>query len=278
MSDFSLRLAHCGPPEALISGLSAQRARTPALLVSFVYLEPFLRNQSRYHYRDWVLDSGAFSAHTSGKEIKLADYIATCKRLRESDPTLTEIFALDVIGDARASRRNCEAMWSAGVPAIPTFHRGSPWAELVSLAGEYPKIALGGVAMLRGHEKLNFAKECFARVWPKRIHGFGYGAENQVLALPWHSVDATNWEIGPCAFGRWNSMGGKFSVRGSNQNLRGEVEWYLELERKAQHKWRKTLAVLGQQDEFAREISIRLAASGGSSGTVTARYEALMQE
>ena len=35
---------------------------SPALLVSYVYLKPFLANRHRYCYRDWVMDSGAFSA------------------------------------------------------------------------------------------------------------------------------------------------------------------------------------------------------------------------
>ena len=90
----SVRLAHCGPPESLLAGLghaptgrlahkvNGQGDRNlerfnpnaPALLVSYVYLEPFLKNQHRYCYRDWVLDSGAFSAHNSGTEIKLQDY------------------------------------------------------------------------------------------------------------------------------------------------------------------------------------------------------------
>lgn len=63
------------------------------------------------------------------------------------------------------------------------------------------------------------------------------------MALPWHSVDATNWEIGPCKFGRWQTFGA-MSVRGSKQNLRAEVEWYLALERRARAKWKNQMAEL----------------------------------
>ena len=86
----------------------------PALLVSYYYLEPFLKNQSGYVYRDWVLDSGAYSAFNSGATIDLEKYIEKCLELMESDPTLTEIFALDVIGDHKASLKNTERMWDAG--------------------------------------------------------------------------------------------------------------------------------------------------------------------
>ncbi len=225
-------------------------SKAPALLVSYVYLEPFLKNQARYCYRDWVMDSGAFSAHNSGTEIRLQDYIDKAKFLLESDPTLTEIFALDVIGDWRASLRNTEEMWRQGIEAIPCWHAGEPEDVLKGIAKDYPKIALGGVAKTRAAAKKKIAEQVFARVWPTKIHGFGFGSEDMVLAFPWHSVDATNWEMGPCAFGRWNAFG-KMSVRGSKQNLRAEVEYYLEIERKARIKWRRqmeTLEAIGKPD------------------------------
>ena len=274
----SVRLAHCARPESLLAGLghaptgrlahkvNGQGDRNlerfnpnaPALLVSYVYLEPFLKNQHRYCYRDWVLDSGAFSAHNSGTEIKLQDYIDKAKELLAKDPTLTEVFALDVIGDWRASLKNTEEMWRHGVPAIPCYHEGEPEDVLKGIAKDYPKIACGGVAHRRGPEKLKWASQCFARVWPKAIHGFGFGSQESIMALPWHSVDATSWEMGPCAFGRWNTYG-QMSVRGSKQNLRVEVEYYLEMERKARIKWRKQMDQLDSGGGGGEGPCVRLA-------------------
>jgi hypothetical protein len=225
----------------------------PGLLVSFYYLEPFLKQKDRYRYRDWVLDSGAFSAHNSGKAIDLNQYVDTCLRLLAEDPTLTEVFALDQIpkGDkledvqraADVSIKNCEEMWRQGVPAIPCYHMGEDESHLYHMAKHYPKIALGGVALLRGDLKINWLKQCFARVWPKRIHGFGMSGEEIVYSLPFHSVDATNWELAPCAFGNWQKFG-SMSVRGSNQDLRSQVKHYLELEAKARVRWAKQMAEL----------------------------------
>lgn len=228
----------------------------PAILVSYVYLEGFLKNRHLYDIRDWVLDSGAFSAHASGVEINLDDFIATAKELQANDPQLTEVFALDVIGDWRASLKNCEKMWGAGVQAIPCFHVGEPWDVLLSIARDYPKIALGGAVGFR--DKENWAKQCFARVWPKKIHGFGFGSEKTIMALPFHSVDATNWELGPCKFGRWAAYGGSLRWRGSKQNLRVEVEHYLKIERAAQSRWKKEMALL----ESTESPTLRLAAAG----------------
>ena len=267
-----IRLAMCGPPEALKKGLTQPptvrlahppgsqsdnnlkgdrgvprlpETSAPALLISFFYLDGWLKNQADYQYRDWVLDSGAFSAHNSGVTIDLQEYIECAQQLLATDPTLTEVFALDVIGDWRATMRNTEAMWAAGVPAIPTFHGGQPWDVLEGLARDYPKLAIGGVALAKAGFKMEFAKQCFARIWPHRIHGFGFGGRNYVKQLPFHSVDATNWEIGPCRYGQWRSFGGNMSVRGSAQNLRAEVEWYLEVEREARARWRKTMQEVG---------------------------------
>jgi hypothetical protein len=70
---------------------------------------------------------------------------------------------------------------------------------------------------------------------------------NLILRLPFHSVDATDWETVPCKFGEWRAFGvgskrEKIQVRGSAQNLRAEVEFYLDLERQARQKWAPQMA------------------------------------
>ena len=225
----------------------------PALLVSYYYLEPFEKNKHLYRYRDWVMDSGAFSAHNSGKHIDLQAYVDKCLELLASDPTLTEVFSLDVIPKdhkpatvqhaAEQSLKNCEEMWRQGVPAIPTFHRGEDEEFLYAMAKDYPKIAIGGVALLRGDQKFLFCEQVFARVWPKKVHGLGMASEELVYGLPFHSVDATNWEMAPCAFGNWQKFG-QMSVRGSSQDLRSQVKHYLDLEAKARVRCAKQMAEL----------------------------------
>lgn len=244
------------------AGLGEERLTRPALLVSYYYLEGFLKHKHRYFYRDWVMDSGAFSAHNSGVDINLQDYIDCCKQLMEEDPTLTEIFSLDVIGDWKAGVKNLEKMWKQGVPAIPCFHYGEPWDLLKGFAKDYPKVAIGGCVGRRDKDK--FASQCFSRVWPKKLHGFGFGSERSLMLLPWHSVDATNWELGPCKYGSWKAFGQRVSVRGSKQNLRAEVEWYLELERRARERWKKEMSLLLESDA----PSIRFALNGQGQGEV----------
>lgn len=231
-------------------------SNAPALLVSYVYLPQFRKVQAGLRYRDWVLDSGAFSAFKSGTSIDLDRYIEECRELLATDPSLTEVFALDVIGDWKATLRNTDKMWAEGIPAIPCYHLNEPQTYLEEIARRFPKIALGGVAATRGKAKREWASWCFGVVWPKKIHGFGFGSRNDLMALPFHSVDATNWELGPCAFGRWQTFGA-LSLRGSKQNLRAEVELYLRMEREARSRWRKEMALLESQGP-----NVRLAMTG----------------
>jgi hypothetical protein len=239
-----------GANDQITTGVSPREGnqpghQLPALLVSYFYWEGFARYRPRYAFRDYALDSGAYSAHTSGAEIDLDQYIAFCQGQLASDPQCTEVFALDVIDSWRQSERNTERMWKAGVPAIPVYHFGEPERLLTQMASAYPKIALGGMVGQHAVPKLEWLEWCFAKVWPKKIHGLGVSGENILQRLPFHSVDATNWIVGPAGFGSYKSMAKPTKApRGKGINLRAEVQWWLALERKLAQRWRKPLALL----------------------------------
>jgi len=217
-----------------------------ALLVSYPFRSAFRRFvEAGAVYRDWALDCGAFSAHRSGNPVSLEAYTRFCVESRASDPTLAEVFALDVIGDHMASRRNTEAMWAAGVPAIPTFHFGSPRSELVSLARDYSKIALGGMVGRPRSAQRDFARYCFDAVWPKHIHAFGVGHEPTLSMFPFHSADATTWENGP-RFGRWRHSPERDGWT-EGERLQAEIEQYLAMEARLVARWGRTLASVGGQ-------------------------------
>lgn len=226
------------------------------LLMSYFYVlnagdtfDPYLK---QVPCRDWVLDSGAYSAANSGKAINLEEFTAFAKKRLETDPLLTEVFALDVIGDPVRSMENTRYMHAQGVHAIPCFHVGEPW-EFLEEMKVFPKIALGGLAM-KGPGKLNTAKkiewceQCFARVWPKKIHGFGLGSERIVSALPFHSTDASSWETGPACFGNWRKYG-KMSWKGSSQNYASEAHLLPSHDGKCArlhgHSWRMDVTFAG---------------------------------
>src|SRR2546429_6210215 len=115
---------------------------SPALLCSLPYVEDFQKARSlqQLTYRNWALDSGAYSlwmvaakyrrtgrgSSWEWQTITLPQYIEWAQRLLADDPTLVEVISLDVHENPRQTLKNTEAMWKAGIKAIPTYHMGEP--------------------------------------------------------------------------------------------------------------------------------------------------------
>lgn len=245
----------------------------PALLVSFFYLEGFLKRQKDYAYRDWAIDSGAFSAFNLGKPIILEEYMETCHRLKECDSSLVEIIALDVIGSGEGSLKNAYTMRENGLDVMPVFHIGEDWEILKEYCRVWDKVGLSCRFGEPIKTSMRFYEQCFARVWPKKCHSFGWQGEKMLMTFPFHSSDSADWEIKPCQFGTWRSFGrpggtAYMNVRGSAQNLRCEVEWYLDLERRLRDRWKKEMALLGSIVPYGN-LTTRLVVGTGRSVTDT---------
>ncbi len=220
----------------------------PSFLSAYPSLKDW-RQGGRVHYSDWVLDSGAYSVWASGGQVDLGKYIAQCQECFTWPSPPSQVFSLDVIGDWRESRKNTERMWEAGVKATPCYHLGEPWDVLLSLAKDYPRIAIGGIARSPGKVKLEFAKQCFARVWPKVVHGFALCNRRWVEALPFASVDSASWFLQPVRYGlhkALSSTGREVSVRrGGVSSLKCEVDFYLDLQAEMRQKWAKQMEQIG---------------------------------
>lgn len=220
-------------------------SRLPSMLFSYAYEKIWLPRLSVIQFRDFVIDSGAFTVHTLGRAITVEQFRDRIFQYRdEIGLQPREIFSLDVIGDWRGTKRNTEYLWSQGILAIPAFHYGEPEDVLIGFAADYPKIAIGGAVGMHKKEKERWARQCFARVWPKPIHGFGFGLWATEI-LPFHSVDCSDWEGGAARFGVWNSY--KKSNLGLTRkqvenHLGSEVRFWLENEFRAQQRWRRTFS------------------------------------
>jgi len=222
----------------------------PAVLTSYAYIRGWQRalESGSAQFRDWVLDSGAYTAFSRGKPVVLQEYIDFVKALSDTPHPPSEVFALDVIGDWRASLANTEEMWRQGIEAIPCYHQGEPWDVAVGMAKDYPKMALGGMVGLTVNAKRDWCQEAFSRIWPARVHGFGLCAEKIMLKCPFESVDSANW-VWPRILGNWKG----FSAKGkwvdlkspSPKDLSCEIRWYIRLERKMQFIWRRELKEVG---------------------------------
>lgn len=223
----------------------------PSLLLSYAGRKVWMRKFREMKMRNFVLDSGAFSAKSSGTPIGLQEFHDAILAYRDEGIIPVEVFSLDVIGDPIESQHNAEWLWSHGIKVIPVFHYGESEDLLLGYARDYPKIALGGAVGLPRKEKEKWARHCFARVWPKPIHGLGFGIWS-VETLPFHTVDCADWEASCSRWGEWHCFGGKnLGLKKQNiyDNMGLEAQFWLEHEVKAQRRWRSTFAKLQWDDD-----------------------------
>ena len=239
----------------------------PTLLVSYAHLREHHVPMPGHGFAEWTLDSGAYTAHNSGKTIRNEDFIRFALRAKKLDPRLVCVFGLDVIGDPEASLRNALEAKAAGLEVLPTWHAGEPLEFAQEMAKQFDKVALGGlVARLKNNRaqlfdtgtKLHHAMKFFHAVWPKWIHGFGCTAEDLMTELPFAATDSTTWTLRPSMYGSWKSFG-FLPLRLSSDTkdcLRTEVEWFLDREALHDAQWRSELVKV-KCDRFR----IRLACS-----------------
>lgn len=88
-----------------------------------------------------MVDSGAFSAHSSGKAIAVPGYAAHLERWRGY---WHHAITLDVIGDPAASARNTRALHERGLPVMPVFTLGGRLAEFDAMVADSRYVAVGG--------------------------------------------------------------------------------------------------------------------------------------
>lgn len=237
--------------EALASLEAAELRPHAAVLVAYPELKKFLAVRKPLHFREWVLDSGAYSVMSGAKEIDVEEYIDDCHKLLALPDPPSAIFCLDVIGNPTASWHNYQRMTDAGLDVIPTFHAGSPWSFLTDLTSAAQKVGLGGTAMVsfqafnQPARKKRWLTECFRRVYPHKLHGFGVVGERMPFNFPFDSIDASNWKRVPNRWKKFAQFGNKtqFSQVGL-PNIIGELLWYHALERRLQHRWAKELSKL----------------------------------
>lgn len=122
-----------------------RKVRPPRLLCSYWYfknkpLSDFCRELG---YRpEILLDSGAYSAFTTGKYVNLLDYI---DYIRANRDYISRYITLDVIGNPQMTLLIWDLMNAAGLAPVPVIHYGDD-LELLKyyLAEDTNLVALGG--------------------------------------------------------------------------------------------------------------------------------------
>lgn len=147
----------------------------------------------------WV-DSGAYSAHTTGKVITLEEY---ARYLQSNRGGWDYAFTLDSIGDPKGSRRNTEWLTQRQLPVVPVFHFGTPISEFESLAREYGYVAVGGmVPLTKGGKRALVGRylrtlTLIAEKYGAGVHALGVGGLPTVRQSRVWSSDASTISSSP---------------------------------------------------------------------------------
>lgn len=160
------------------------------LLTAYPYMTRSLiqilqSNQDRIRF---VLDSGAFTAWKSGKEIKLEDY----SRFLDGLPfNPWRYFTLDVIGDPQKSLRNYQNLLREGYTPIPIFTRGESISALDSYYETSDVVGIGG--LVRTPRNKGFINGIMKHVGDRKVHWLGFTSLDYLKAYRPYMCDSSSW-------------------------------------------------------------------------------------
>lgn len=184
-----------------LNGDNVDLARLPAglpVLASFAYHRELAWTIN--HFDDVLVDSGAFTAATTGKTIDLSAYI---RFVKERKPR--HFLALDVIGNPAGTRKNFETMLNAGVVPMPVLHAFMSEEEVGYYCSHAPYVALGGYvtnalgqrasARNKAQTLAAWKRAWFAHRERNKFHGLGVTSK-QFTDEMFASVDSSSWSYG----------------------------------------------------------------------------------
>jgi hypothetical protein len=206
-----------------------------------------------------IIDSGAFTAWTTGKSINPKDYAAWAldfdKRWRDKFASL-EFMNLDVIGDQDGTWRNLSILEGLGMKPLPIITYGVDLKHLDRALENYDYIALGGlVPYTRQKDKLRaWLNACFSRVMAyhkktgtmRRLHLLGVTTDWVLKRYPCYSSDSSSW-VSCLRFGGGDAAGIKQLPRYNESEgamaatihtLRSEIRKYKKMEQEATNLWK----------------------------------------
>jgi hypothetical protein len=181
----------------------------------------FKANRSLYNdpANTIVVDSGAFTAWTKGKEISFLDYVSFCKEVRNLSKCRLFFINLDSIPGAFRRRptkkerdesatvgwENYCAMRDEGIPVIHVFHQHESFDWLDRLAASSDYIGISPANDVSASERSRWLRLVFSRLGDVRstglrTHAFGVTTLALMEEFPFYSVDSTSW-LAPSLYG-----------------------------------------------------------------------------
>jgi hypothetical protein len=172
----------------------------PRMLLSYAYANKLTAEDfDALDHADVVIDSGAFTAASTGKQVDHAAYLGW---LTDHASTVHFALALDSIGDPVTSMANYfhgRDVLEDRVRLVPTWHVGSPWDVLDRYCQETDYVAIGGAVKYYQEQgtlfKIARHAHDIAAEHGTRLHGLGMTGRRVMRQLPWASVDSSSWTI-----------------------------------------------------------------------------------
>jgi hypothetical protein len=139
-----------------------------------------------------LLDSGAYSAYTQGKNISLVDYM---EYIKQNESYLHGYISLDVLGDPITTRYYYKIMNLKGIDPIPVYHYRDPEEVLEEyLNGGAQKVALGGTVPEKNKTKvIQWIQGLIERYPGIHFHLLGSSSKRILEINGLHSCDSSTW-------------------------------------------------------------------------------------
>ena len=206
-----------------------------------------------------IIDSGAFTAFTTGKIINPKDYASWSldfqKRWEHRMKSLY-FMNLDVIGNQDDSWKNQSILESLGMKPIPIITFGCDKKHLIRALDNYDYIALGGLVP-HSRNKIKLQKwldYCFNIIMGRyketgimpRIHLLGITTDWVLKRYPCYSSDSSSW-VACLRFGGGTAAGldkiprykeSDAALSATIHTLRSEVVKYKKMETEATNLWK----------------------------------------
>ena len=143
-----------------------------------------------------MIDSGAFTAHTLGKQISLKEY---AEYLQHWQGYWDHAITLDVIGDMQGTARNTRKLHEMGIPVMPVFTRGGKIADFDAMVKDVGYVCLGGMVGMRTSaiiKRVGMLQQR-AESMGGGVHALGVGSTRMLRAARPYSADASNVSQAP---------------------------------------------------------------------------------
>ena len=141
-----------------------------------------------------LLDSGAFTAKSTGREISLDEY---CTFLDKYKSRLKAYLALDVVGDPKGTDDNLRLMLKAGYQPTPVHVLGDGQKRMDELFELSPYVALAGLKRPgKGHSSKAYVKQKMEWANERPVHWLGYVVQKMIPQFSPYSVDSSSHSYG----------------------------------------------------------------------------------